>query len=116
MITSKAWLAISLRSFETSAWTTPTTMSAPSSRACRAAAIPVSAVGRNFRSPGLDVSGVVSCATGTSATLRPAISFIITPPSPSTGEPSALVMLTAAQGYFDDFIFSKKFSGPKSNS
>ncbi len=78
--------------------------------------MPVSTVGRNFRSPVDATCGEVSCATGMSAIFSPAISLIITPPSPSTGEPSALVMLIAAQGYFDAFIFSWKFSGPKSNS
>ena len=36
--------------------------------------------------------------------------------TPASGEPSALVMLTAAQGYFDALTLSAKFCGPKSNS
>ncbi|OYX18762.1 MAG: hypothetical protein B7Z04_11360 [Rhodobacterales bacterium 32-66-9] len=59
-------------------------------------------VGRSFGLPVDDTSGEVSCAT--------------TPPRPAMALPSPLVMLIAAQGYFDPFNFLKKFTGPKPTS
>jgi hypothetical protein len=116
MITSKAWEAISWKSWLCGVWVTAMTRSAPSLRACFAAAIPVGTEGRNFRSPGLETTGVSSSEIGISAIFSPAIFFHITRLSSGGCDPSGPVMVIEAQGYFDAFTFSKKFFGPKSNS
>ncbi|OIQ67640.1 hypothetical protein GALL_507800 [mine drainage metagenome] len=64
----------------------------------------------------LDTCGESSSEIGINAIFSPEMVFHITPCNPFRGEPSALVMLTVAQGYFDFATLSKKFAGPKSNS
>src|ERR1043166_7797034 len=91
------------------------TISAPPMRAAWQPAIAALTVSPNFHVPGLDTVGVVSCATGTSATFTPPTVLVTVPPRPGTGMP-LLVMLIAAHGYFDAFIWATKLSGPKSNS
>src|SRR5436190_14901754 len=84
-------------------------------RAAWQPAIAAFTVSPNLNVPGLDTLGVVSCATGTSATFTPPTVLAMVPLRPGTGAP-LLVMLIAAQGYFDAFIWARKLSGPKSNS